>query len=174
MRRVLACSGLVLALCVPLSACGGGGSPAPSVDKSAVSDLIKNDERQLLEDFRSKDPAKIGSHYADDAVMVISGSAPMEGREAIAKGLGNAVADPAFALDFGNKKTDVAASGDLAYARGTYNVSATDPATKSVVTQSGVYMTVYKKQSDGSWKIVEDITSEGPAAAPAAAGKPAA
>jgi len=38
-----------------------------------------------------------------------------------------------------------------------------------VRTETGSYLTVYRKAADGSWKAVEDFTTPGPAVAPASA-----
>lgn len=163
-------AGLALALCVPLFACdGGGGMGSATVDREAAANAIRDSERQLLADFRSRDAEKIASHYADDAVVLITNRPQMSGREAIVQGMAQSVADPAFALDFANQKTDVAASGDLAYSRGTYTVSYTHPEANQSVTEKGSYINIYKRQADGSWKIVEDITSPTTAPAPSAA-----
>jgi len=78
------------------------------------------------------------------------------------------VADPAMSLKFQADRVEVAKSGDLAYTQGTYSMAMTDPATKNVVNDHGSYVTVYKKQADGSWKSVSDIvTSAVPPPAPA-------
>ena len=42
-------------------------------------------------------------------------------------------------------------SGDLAYSRGHFTEKHEDPRTLKIVTTSGSYLTVYKKQPDGSW-----------------------
>ena len=34
-----------------------------------------------------------------------------------------------------------------------------NPATKKAVRETGKYVTVYAKQADGSWKIVDDIST---------------
>ena len=39
----------------------------------------------------------------------------------------------------------------------------TDPATKKPKTESGHYLTVYRKAADGSWQAVEDFITPGPA-----------
>ena len=52
------------------------------------------------------------------------------------------------------------------------SLTVTDGATKKPVTLTGSYVTIYKKQPDGSWKAVEDIaTPTLPPTAPAAPSK---
>ena len=84
------------------------------------------------------------------------------------KGLEDAAKDPAFDVNFSSDKVEVSDSGDLAYSRGHFTEKYTDPKTRQVASNSGSYITVYKKQDDGSWKVVEDFTAVEPAAAPAA------
>ena len=38
-----------------------------------------------------------------------------------------------------------------------------DPKSKKIDSDSGTYITVFKKQADGSWKAVEDIAAADPA-----------
>jgi len=65
-------------------------------------------------------------------------------------------ATPGFSSDETTTKIEVARSGDLAYQRGTYVLSAQDD--KDELTQStGKYVVVWKKQSDGNWKAIIDI-----------------
>ena len=90
----------------------------------------------------------------------------MSGKDAIRAGMKDAIADPKFSLDLKTAKVYVS-KDDLAYSQGTYSTIATDPKTKKLMTETGRYVEVYKKQSDGSWKIVEDINSPDAPAAPA-------
>ena len=39
----------------------------------------------------------------------------------------------------------------------------TDPGTGKAASGTGSYLTVWKKQADGSWKAVEDFVTQGPA-----------
>ena len=80
--------------------------------------------------------------------------------------------DPALKVDFASDRIIVAASGDLASSRGHYTLTYTDPATKKPKTESGNYLTVYRKAADGSWKAVEDFTTPGQAAAAPASAAP--
>ena len=67
------------------------------------------------------------------------------------------MADPNFKLSVSDGKTDVAASGDLAYRRVSLKVTYTNPQTKQVETAAATALTVFRKQADGSWKTVEDF-----------------
>ncbi len=51
---------------------------------------------------------------------------------------------------------EVANSGDLAYVSGTFEETATD-ASGRPVKDHGKYVEVFKKQADGTWKVVADI-----------------
>jgi ketosteroid isomerase-like protein len=56
----------------------------------------------------------------------------------------------------------------LAYTQGTYEFTATDPKS-GPVNDRGKFVVVWKKQTDGGWKIAADIWNSDlpPAAAPA-------
>ena len=54
---------------------------------------------------------------------------------------------------------EVSRGGDLGYTRGTYVLTATDPASKKVATEKGRFVAVFRKQADGSWKAVQDINN---------------
>ena len=88
---------------------------------------------------------------------------PADGLTPIRKAYADAMTDSAFSVNFASDKIDVSASGDMAYARGHFSEKYTDPKTSKVMTDSGSYLTVYKKQQDGSWKAVEDFATADPA-----------
>ncbi len=63
--------------------------------------------------------------------------------------------DPADKLTWHPVRVDVAESGDLAYSVGVWQLVTKDAEGKEV-TQTGKYLTAWKKQKDGSWKVVAD------------------
>jgi ketosteroid isomerase-like protein len=71
---------------------------------------------------------------------------------------------PDLKVQFASDRIQVAASGDLAYTRGHYTMTMTDPATRKPAASGGSYLTVWRKQADGGWKAVEDFVTPGPAA----------
>ena len=151
-----------LALALLLFGCAQT-TPAPPDTRAADEQAIRDTETAWVKEFAAKDVDKIVAHYADDGTVLLSNAPTMTGKDAIRAGMKDVIADPSFALDLKTVKVYVS-KDDLAYSRGTYSVKATDSKTKKVMAETGRYVEVYKKQADGSWKIVEDINSpEGPA-----------
>ena len=147
------------ALALTLSGCNKAASAG---DASAVQAALKADEKKWNDQFKSKDFEGLISHYADDAFFVAPG-VTANGSTEIRKAYAAALADHYFELSFASDKVDVAGSGDIAYARGHFSEKYQDPKSKQIVSDSGSYVTVYKKQADGSWKAVEDVASADPA-----------
>lgn len=142
--------------------------PPPMPDTRAADEqTIRDGETQWGKDFAAKDMDRILSHYADDGSVLMPGLPILTGKDAIRGGLKDALADPAFVLDLKTGKIEVSKGGDVAYSQGTYSYSSTDPKTKKVMVEKGKYVEVYKKQADGSWKIVEDMNNADAPAAPA-------
>ncbi|HEY1604621.1 MAG TPA: DUF4440 domain-containing protein [Allosphingosinicella sp.] len=132
---------------------------APAADTKAIADRIRQGEAQWVKDYAAHDVGKALAHYAPDAELMPSGMKPMTGTKSIEAGLKGLVGDPNFQLIFAADKVEVAASGDIAYSRGTYTLHASDPKTKQPITETGTYITTYKKQADGSWKAEDDMVS---------------
>ena len=148
---------------------GGAG-----VDAKAIESAIKADEKKWNDEFKAKDLEALNAHYADDAYFVAPGLKAASGSTAIRKAYSDGLNDQNFEISFASDKIDVAASGDLAYARGRFSEKYTDQKTGKVMSDNGSYVTVYKKQQDGSWKAVEDFAVAEPGSAkPVEPGKPA-
>src|SRR3954454_15584959 len=94
------------------------------------------------------------SFFADDTADFVRGApftfTKKEMRQHLQKTF-----DPADQLTWKPVKIDVAASGDLAYSLASWQLKGKTPAGEDV-TQPGKYITVWKKQKAGSWKVVAD------------------
>jgi uncharacterized protein (TIGR02246 family) len=137
----------------------GGCQKQAAVDAGAIEAAIKADEKKWNEEFKAKDQEALVAHYADDAYFVAPGMKPASGSTEIRKAYSDGLHDKNFEISFASDKVDASASGDLAYARGHFSEKYTDPKTGKVMSHSGSYVTVYKKQQDGSWKAVEDFAA---------------
>ena len=140
-----------------------GCQQAARVDTTQIEQQLRQTEERWNEAYAARDAAALSGMYADDAVLAAPGANVLAGKEAIAKDMQAMASDPNFALGFESDRVAVAASGDLAYTRGHYTMTMTDPATKAPFTSKGNYLTVWRKQADGSWKAVEDFITPGPA-----------
>lgn len=164
-------AGCAIGLLLILTGCSTAPPPARDT-RPADTKTIQDGEAAWNHDFASKDLDEIASHYSDDAVLMLPGTPVAKGKDAIRNSLKDFLQDKNAALTFTAETTDVAKSGDIAYTQGTYSLTSTDPRSKKPITQTGDYVTVYKKQSDGSWKAVEDISTAGPPATPPPATQP--
>ena len=133
---------------------------------AAAADTRATDEKAIREgevawngDFKAKDADKIVARYADDATIMAPGEAAAKGKDAIRATLNGLLADKNMSLGFASNTVEVAKGGDIAYAQGTYTLTATNPKTKKPSTEKGTYVTVYKKQAGGDWKAIEDINT---------------
>jgi len=149
-----------------LAACDRSATPvaanAPAATAAADTDAVKKLETDFFAAFKAKQLDIVKAAYAADAVMMLPDIAPFRGAAAIAGFYDAFAADTAGKFDANNEATVV--GGDVAYSNGTYTVSYTNDKTKQVESGQGYYVIVYKKQSDGSWKIVQDVASPTPAA----------
>jgi len=132
---------------------------APAGDPAKDAEAVRKVEQDMLAAFKAKDAARLAGFYADDVVVAVPGQAQMEGRQAILASNERDMKDPAFSLDFTPDKVE--ASGDLAYSRGRYTIGYTDPQTKKPAQGKGTYLTVFRRQGDGAWKVVTDVVHAG-------------
>lgn len=170
-RVVLLTAGAALAL--SLAACERAPAPAASSGEAAApAQAASADDAAAVQkafaafnaDIVARKLDAVRGHYASDAVMVIPGQAPFEGVDAIMADYQAFAADPAGKYEPGAETTEVSSGGDLAYGQVNYKVTYTDRDTKAVETANRYNLTVYKKQPDGSWKVVRDINTDLPKA----------
>jgi ketosteroid isomerase-like protein len=162
---------------VALAACDQAPQKAPATDVAAVEKDLRAIEAQWNEDYNSRDVDAVMGHYAEDAAIANPGTQLAAASDSRRATITQFLSDPNLKISFESDRVQVAKSGDLAYTRGHFTMQGTDPATKQPRTDTGNYLTVWKKQTDGSWKAVEDfVVPGGPATAAAepAAAEPAA
>lgn len=147
---------LALAICTPLAACNS----APKADTAAGVAAVKQVEAGMLAAYKAHDAAKVASFYTADADIMVPFDAVVHGSGVAASTAGD-FKDPAFSIDFTNTRTEVSAGGDMAFTHGTFHATYTNPATHKPDTMAGSYVTVFRKQADGSWKAVQDISTPG-------------
>jgi uncharacterized protein (TIGR02246 family) len=162
---------LTLTASIVLWTLGCTSAPPPVVDtREADIKAIKDADAAEANDFAAKAFGKLASYYADDAVLMTPGAPAAVGKDAI-QGMSKMLTDADVDLKFASTKVDVAKSGDIGYSQGSYTMAMTDTKTKRRTMEKGNYLTIYKKQTDGSWKIVQDINTPDSAPTPVARAK---
>jgi uncharacterized protein (TIGR02246 family) len=98
--------------------------------------------------------------FAEDGQMFVSGT-PVKGRDAIRELMAPSFSTAGYSLRWKPVAAEIAASGDLGYTYGTYESSSPGPDGKTI-SRTGMYVTIWKKQADGSWKAAVDLGSAAP------------
>ena len=84
---------------------------APAADTQAESQAIRDGETAWAKEWQAKDADKIVSHYAPDAVLLVTDRPAMNGTDAIKSGIGGMLKDPHLSLTFAPTLVVVAQAG---------------------------------------------------------------
>ena len=156
----LLASGLLLGCATP---------PAgPAVDINAEKAAIE----QLLADqlAATNQPGEAGadgyvSIATDDIVVLPPNATRVDGRQAVRDWSMQFTSAEQWSVSWSPTRIEIAASGDLAYAIGTYEFSLTD-ANGNAVADEGKFLDTFEKQADGEWRqTVISFSSDLPVAA---------
>jgi ketosteroid isomerase-like protein len=139
-------------------------APNPLTDPTANPGkvLLFDLEARFARDVREKGGAAFADWFAGDAVALSNGQAPVIGRVAIAKSANWSPKD--YQLTWTPTEAQMGPSGDMGYTWGHFEGRSKDVNGNPVVT-SGRYMTIWRKEPDGSWKVVLDAGANEPAGA---------
>jgi ketosteroid isomerase-like protein len=99
-------------------------------------------------------------YVADDGIELSNGELPLNGKAAISD-YATKNSDSTLKVSWVASKAEVAASGDLGYTYGTYTDQLKTKSGRDT-TIYGNYVTVWKKQPDGSWKFLVDGSTNTP------------
>jgi ketosteroid isomerase-like protein len=127
-------------------------------DKNA--DALRKMEAEFVKAVAENGHDAYFSYFAEDGVEIDNGTVAT--KDEMRK---QGPWAPGTSLTWSPTKAELAASGDMGYTWGNFEFKTKDKEGKEE-TERGIYMTVWKKQKDGSWKVVADVGSPAPAAKP--------
>jgi uncharacterized protein (TIGR02246 family) len=141
-------------------------APPPPPDPAAVRSTIEANNTAFVNAMLKGDAAAaVGASYADDAVVMMSNMPKMTGKDAI-QGLFTGLLAEMTPKAMSFHTDEVMVTGDLAIETGAYQMTL-QPKKGPEMKDEGKYLTVWKKQPDGRWRIIRDISNTNqPAAAP--------
>lgn len=171
----------LIATCTVVFLCTAGAStawsqldfPLSSAQKSApnpLSDSTATPGKLLLFDLEArfaKDVLERGgegfaSWFAEDGVALGNAAAPLQGKMAIAHSAN--WSPKTYRLTWTPTEALMGPSGDMGYTWGHYEGRSKD-ANGNDITITGRYITVWRRQPDGQWKVVLDAGASEPAEA---------
>ena len=130
-------------------------SPQQGVDREAELNAILQADRAWSE--TPPDADDFAAFFTNDGILQGGGAPEARGHAAIR-------ANAPGAVKWIASEGDVSACGDLGYSLGTFTATSSDSAENTAET-TGKYVTIWKKQEDGSWKVAVDAFSDdGPSA----------
>ncbi|MBI3961438.1 MAG: DUF4440 domain-containing protein [Deinococcus sp.] len=148
---------LAVVLITALSAC------QPRADQSAVAaEAVRAADIAWAQAFSRKDLAGYLA-FVDSTASIQQPNAPtVTGTAAIRALVEGFYALPNLSGTWRPTSVEASRSGDLAYSTGTYELNFSDPS-GNPVTERGKYVEIWRKQANGSWKmVVESFNSDLP------------
>lgn len=148
MKRILP----VLAMSLLLIA----GGCASRIDVEAERAALRNTDIEFAKATAARGVEGWVSYFAQDGSMFPAGGPIVTGKEAIRALMAPAFANPSFSLTWQPTHAEVSRSGDLGYTYGTFESKRNDAEGKPVI-RRGKYVTIWRKDAGGTWKVVVDI-----------------
>jgi uncharacterized protein (TIGR02246 family) len=140
------------------------GVAAKSSDAADRDELLRLDREFDQKVAAGGGGAAWASYFAENGSMVGQTGAPVVGPEAIRARMEPVFANPDFSLRWQPTRAEILIPGHVGYTTGRYERRAKNKEGK-VEVEHGTYVSVWRKQADGSWKIILDTGNADPAEA---------
>lgn len=147
MRNIILC----LCLALVLSSCAHTAND----DSTNAMQALRAADTALQEAVAGKNLEGIVAFYAEEAVLLPTAEPIVVGKSAIREEWQHILSIPNFQNKSTLTRIDVASGNDMAYTMGTYMSTMLGEDGKAV-TEPGKWLSVWKRQADGSWRIVAD------------------
>ena len=129
------------------------------VDTKVDAEKIMQLSKDWSKAASTGDVSKTMSYWADDAILISSGQPVLNGKASIKKMVEGSFKIPGFRISWEPQNVVVSESGDMAYIIENSQISFSDSTGKSI-TENNKAVSIWRKQADGSWKNVVDISTE--------------
>ena len=133
-----------LAICLGFSVGCQRPTGLSEADRTAIRKADETDMMMMI----AKDWKGDLALYTEDAIQLPPNQAALQGKAAIQAWY---EAFPPFS-NFQEQSLEIEGQADLAYDRGTYSMTVTPPGA-APIEDRGKYLTILRKQADGSWKV---------------------
>ena len=158
LRELRGCAVAAAAAALVLGACSR--APDPAAARAAIMDA----DVAFAQATKARGVEGWLEYFADSGVQVTPGR-NVVGKAAIRALMAPDLADTTRLLSWRPTSAEVSASGDLGYTIGRWELG---PRAGGAPLLTGSYVTIWRKQADGSWRVVLDVGNNDPVPAPVA------
>jgi len=139
--------------CSTTTAPGPAITPLPEVNQEAARKILHDTDASFAKLMEKKGPAQaLYEFLAPEGTVLLTGELPIKGRDAVRVHFS---ALPAGRWSFKPLGTEVSREADLGYTWGEYEI-------KNQRAGYGKYLSVWRKQPNGSWRIAVHATNSSP------------
>lgn len=143
----------------------GTAACRPTVDVAVATEALLQRDRAWATLADANGPVdSVVAFWTSDARVLLPGQPVAVGAKAIREMVAATRSIPGFHVAWTPDSAVVSPAGDFGYTYGTNRITAPDSAGVPH-TMNGRYITVWRKERDGLWRCVFDISNEGPPAA---------
>ncbi len=147
---------ILLLVALTAAGCAKGAS-----DPQAEAERLMETSREWARAARSGDLDAIVRYWGDDATLLMPGQPVSRGKDQIRASVEASFKTPGFAISWEPLEAHVSRSGDMGYLLERTQLSMSD-GRGGTSTQQLRAVTIWRKQPDGDWKNVVDISNAGP------------
>ena len=133
-------------------------SPVPEVTSEIFAEAkraIDKGNAQWIEAWEKGDPEMVAAIFTDNAVMLSQGGRVFKGRQQILERQKAAMQSVTRPVKVSLVTVKIWLDGTTAYETGKYKYEYAEKG--KPITEEGRYVTTWKRQSDGSWKLFMDM-----------------
>ncbi len=138
----------------------------PSVDLEAERTALREADSRYTQLATAMDAEGVSGLYAVDATMYPPDGATVSGLDGVREFVAELLSVPGLTVSFRPLVIEVSRDGDMGYTINAVEITIPDEA-GNPVTELGRDFHLWRKQQDGSWKVVVDIWNVEPATATA-------
>jgi len=122
------------------------------------TDALLAADSAWLRAYQAKDVSAAVGFYDRKGALLTPNRPPITGASALKKFIASSFRLPEYQISWHANRVEVAGSGDLGYISGVYEMSFRPPRRK-LFWDKGKYLMLWRKQKDGSWKVLFDTSS---------------
>lgn len=130
-------------------------------DPAALSEALMDADRAFARVTGERGADGWASFFAADGVMIVPGR-EVRGPDQIRELMEQSFGDSTFTISWEPRRAEISAFGDLGYTVGRYETRRSD-AGDAPITRRGTYVTIWKSNKEGTWRVVLDVGAPDPA-----------